>query len=276
MRHRLFAVALLLGRAAAVLGQTQDHADHSQHAPAASTESTVSTHVPPQPPTHPMGPMTGTEMIELMAMDDAASYGSVTIDQFEWREDDDALAWKASAWYGGDRDKLVFKTEGIDAGDGGHSRSELLWDRVMSRWWNLQAGARHDAGDGPSRTWAALGVQGLAPYWLDFDAAFYLGEQGRTALRVEARYDLRLTQRWILQPQLEANLYGKDDPERHLGSGLADVQAGLRLRYEIRREFAPYVGLNFTGLFGETADLARAAGGDDGETRIVAGFRVWF
>ncbi len=135
---------------------------------------------------------------------------------------------------------------------------------------------RHDSGDGPSRTWAAIGVAGLAPYWFDIDATFYAAEHGRTALRFEGHYDLRLTQQWILQPLLEMNLYGKDDQERQLGSGLSDVAAGLRLRYEFRRECAPYAGVHWTRLFGETADLAQSAGNDVTEVQFVAGIRLWF
>lgn len=151
-----------------------------------------------------------------------------------------------------------------------------LWDRIVSRWWNLQAGVRHDFGEGPSRDWVAVGVQGLAPYFFDVEATAYLGDSGRTAARFSAEYDLLFTQRLVLQPQFEVNLYGKDDPANRIGSGLSNLELALRLRYEFRREFAPYVGLVWTRRFGNTADFARAAGEDASDVQFLAGLRVWF
>lgn len=249
----------------------QEQHDHHQ-APAATPATATSSHVAPDPPAHVMEPMSPAEMAEIMAMDDAARFGKISFDRIEWRERDDAVAWEGSAWYGGDLNRVLLKSEGEWTDDDTHARTELLWNRVIARWWSLQAGLRHDSGEGPSRDWAAIGVEGLAPYWFDLEATFYLGDEGRTALRFEGSYDLRLTQRLILQPQLELNAYGKDDPERGLGSGLSDLEAGLRLRYELRREFAPYIGIHWARLFGGTADLA----GDDSETQFVAGLKVWF
>lgn len=277
---RVVAGLLTLSVATTAFGQAEH--DHSQHhqsepAPAPSPSAGASRHVPPDPPSHAMGPMSNEEMAEIMAMDDAARYGALVLDQLEWRKRSDGFAWEGKAWYGGDYNKLLLKTEGELSDDEiEHARTEAVWNRVISRWWNLQAGMRHDSGEGPSRTWAAFGVEGLAPYWFDVEATFYLGESGRTALRMEASYDLRLSQRLILQPQLEVNLYGKDDVQRGLGSGLSDLEAGLRLRYEIRREIAPYLGVHWTRLFGETADLAEAAQNDVSEAQFVAGLRVWF
>jgi len=218
-----------------------------------------------------MGPMSPAEMGEIMAMDDAAHFGKIELDRIEWRGDSD-FGWEANAWYGGDYNKLLFKSEGDRDEDASHSRSELLWDRVIAAWWNLQAGVRVDLGEGPSRTWAAFGVEGLAPYWIDFEVTAYVGDESRTALRFEASHDIRLTQRLIFQPQIEGTLYGKNDVARGLGSGLSDVEAGLRLRYEIRREIAPYIGVRWKQLFGETADLAD----DDSEAQFVAGVKIWF
>jgi copper resistance protein B len=135
---------------------------------------------------------------------------------------------------------------------------------------------RYDSGEGPNRGWLAFGVQGLAPYWFETDISAYLGEGGRTALRIETDYELLLTQRLILQPRVEVNAYGRDDTRRGLGSGLSDMTAGLRLRYEIRREFAPYVGVEWAGTFGDSRDLARANGEEAYATRLVAGLRFWF
>lgn len=253
------------------------HAQHEHHvAPATAAQSTeTSPHVPPDPPTHTLEPMTPAQMVSMMEMDDAAHYGSIIFDELEWRAPHDDFAWKALAWYGGDYDKLMLRTEGESSAQS-HSRNELLWDHAFSRWWNLQTGVRHDQGDGPSRTWAAFGLEGLAPWWIDVEATLYIADEGRSAVRLEARRDVRFTQRLLLQPLLEINAYGKDDTERRIGSGLSDIAAGLRLRYEFRREFAPYVGVHWTHLFGTTADLAGADGRDTDEAQFVAGFRVWF
>ncbi len=122
----------------------------------------------------------------------------------------------------------------------------------------------------------AIGFKGLAPYFFDIDAAAFIGESGRVALRFEAEYELLITQRLILTPDIEINLYGQNDPEVGIGSGLSDIEAGLRLRYEIRRQFAPYIGVNWTRLFGNTADFARIAGEKSSETQLVIGLRAWF
>src|SRR5262249_29724449 len=177
---------------------------------------------------------------------------------------------------GGDYNKAWLAFEG-DREDGENSgRIELLWDHTWTRWWYLQAGARQDFGPGPGRTWLALGVRGTAPHWIGIEAAAYAGDGGRTAARFSAEQDLLITQRLVLQPKLEFNFYGKDDPENGIGSGLADSQLSLRMRYEVRREFAPYVGVVWKKAYGTTADFARAQGRDADELQLAAGLRVWF
>jgi copper resistance protein B len=202
----------------------------------------------------------------------------VLADQLEWREIDHkgAMFWDAQAWYGDDYNKVRLRSEGKRAAGDNEGLVELFWDRIFSRWWSLQAGVRHDFGDGPSRNWAAIGVQGLAPNWFEVEATAYVGEQGRTALRFSGEYELLLTQRLVLQPKVELDLYGKDDPSNGIGSGLSESEVGLRLRYEIRRQFAPYVGVVWTRSYGETADLARADGHDDDDVQFVVGLRAWF
>lgn len=259
----------------------EDHSAHQHHGssvPDAGPTESERRHVPPDPPQRQMHDMSAREMVELMQMDDAASFGRMLLEQFEWSrtDDHDVLSWDAQAWYGGDYNKLWLKTEGESVAGDQQGRVELLWDHTFARWWSLQAGARRDFGEGPPRTWAAFGVQGLAPYWFEVDAALYVGEDGRTAARFSTEYELLLTQRLILQPQFEFNLYGKDDPRNGLGSGLADTQLGLRLRYEIRREFAPYAGVVWSRLYGPTADLARTAGHDADDVQLVIGLRAWF
>lgn len=264
------------------------HGDHSTHGHSAHGASahgmhapgpdSASQHVPPDPPRHVMAELPHARMVELMGMNDAAPYWLVTIERLEWQgaRAHDALAWDVDAYYGNDYHKAWLKYAGARVVGKHEVRGELLWDRIFARWWSTQFGVRHDTGEGASRTWLAAGVQGLAPYWFEVAATAYLGEQGRTALSVEVERDLLLTQRLILQPAIEAHIYGKNDPANAIGAGIATLEASLRLRYEIRREFAPYVGVEWTRLYGKTAAWARAAGEDASEVRAVAGLRAWF
>lgn len=256
----------------------------AQHAPARSEREGVPTqsereHVPPDPPTLAMPAMSYREMADLMKMDDRAPVGKVMLDQLDWRNrhGSDALAWDAQAWYGTDYDKIWLKSEGERAaGTTEEARMEMLWDRIASRWWSTQLGIRHDFGEGPERNWLAAGVQGLAPYFFDIEATAYVGDAGRTAARFRAEYELLFTQRLILQPELELNLYGQDDPANRVMSGVSDAQLALRLRYEIRREIAPYIGFAWVRRFGRTADLLRASGEDANDLQALAGVRLWF
>jgi copper resistance protein B len=219
------------------------------------------------------GPMPGMDMV------DSDTHGKLMIDQLEYGRSDDAesLNFDMQGWYGNDYNKIWLKAEGANTPDGlAATRTELLWDHAIATYWGAQLGLRHDFGEGPGRNWLAVGVQGLAPYWFDVEATLYAGESGRSAARVDLTYDLLLTQRLVLQPKLEFNLYGKSDPERAIGSGLADASFGLRLRYEISRQFAPYIGVNWDRKFGDTADFARSAGKQVQERQWVAGLRMWF
>ena len=205
--------------------------------------------------------------------------GMLVVDQLEavHGRDGNAQAWEIEGWYGNDLDKLWLRSEGeVSQGKVEDGNIEMLWNHAIAAYWGSQLGIRHDFGAGPSRDWVAFGVEGLAPYWFELEATGYVGTSGRTAARVRADYELLLTQRLILQPELELNLYGQDDPARGIGSGLSDVQFGLRLRYEVRREFAPYVGINWVRRVGSSADYARADGQSDFDQQLVAGFRFWF
>jgi copper resistance protein B len=203
----------------------------------------------------------------------------VVLDRLEGQDaaDGDLLHWDLDAWVGRDLNKLWIRSQGDRrSGDTETADLELLWGRSFARWWELVAGARADFAPGPDQEWAAVGVRGLAPYRLGLEATAYLGSGGRTALRVDTRYELLVTNRLFLEPSLELDWHGETDPERGVGSGLSEAALGLRLRYEIRRELAPYVGLVRERSFGSTADFARAAGHDPDDTRLVAGIRVWF
>ncbi len=205
---------------------------------------------------------------------DEKNFGSVLVDRLEAVRSDDknSSAYDIQGWYGRDYNRAVIKAEGEEE----EYSTELLWSRAIKTYWDTQMGVRYDSGEGPDRSWLAFGVQGLAPYWFEVDITGYVGEDGRTALNLEAEYELLFTQKLILQPRIEADFYGKDDNQLGIGSGLSKLTTGIRLRYEIRREFAPYLGVEWAGKFGGSADYARASGEDTEQTRTVAGLRFWF
>lgn len=210
---------------------------------------------------------------------DEASFGSILFDNFEAVRSggNNSGAYDVLARFGRDYNKLVIKAEGeVASGKLQEARTEALWSHAVSTFWDTQLGVRHDSGIGPNRTWLAFGVQGLAPYWFNIDAAAYVGSSGRTALRLGAEYELLVTQQLIVQPRIEANFYGKSDTARNVGKGFSDLTTGVRVRYEFSRQFAPYVGVEWVNRFGETADLARASGEKTRSTRYVAGVRFWF
>lgn len=203
----------------------------------------------------------------------------VLFDQLEWLQGSGrtALNWDNKGWVGKDRNRLWFRSEGErDDGDVEHAEAQVFYGRAVRRWWDILVGVRHDMQPGPSRTWAAIGVQGLAPYWFEVEATAYLGESGRTHFRFETEYELLLTNRLIVQPLVEVEIYGKSDPERGIGSGLSSANAGFRMRYEFRREFAPYVGITWDRRFFGTADFARTAGAGTSSARLATGLRLWF
>ncbi len=205
--------------------------------------------------------------------------GKLMIGQFEVREADgsDPVVLEAQGWLGRDLHKFWVKADVERVGsETEEAELQLLYSRAVAPYWDLQVGWRHDDRPKPNRDWLALGLQGLSPYYFEIDAAAFIGEDSRTALRLEAEYEILFTQKLILTPEVELNLFGKDDPELGIGSGLANAQAGLRLRYEFRREFAPYIGINWTKLFNGTADSAREEGEETSDTQFVAGIRAWF
>ena len=210
---------------------------------------------------------------------DRAMNWAVTVDKLEYQnfENSHALNWNATAWVGGDIDRLWLRTEG-EREQGKTHKAELqaLWGHAVSPWWELVAGVRQDLKPASGQTWAGFGIQGTPLYGLELQATAYAGERQQTALRLEAAYAMLLTNRWILEPTLEANLYGRNDAGREQGAGLADSEVGMRLRYEVTRGFAPYLGVSFNRLHGNRADQAREDGEDLGQTRLVAGIRLRF
>ncbi len=213
-----------------------------------------------------------------LVLADEHRFWAVLGDRIEYDDDSDTGVYDVQAWYGTTYDRLTAKLEG-DLTDGRleESQSELLWSRAFSGYFDTQVGVRFDQYDeGDNREWLALGVQGLAPYWFEVDLTAYIGNQGRSALSLEAEYDLLLSQRLILQPRTEINAYGKRDAANGIGDGLSDIALGMRLRYEFSRQFAPYVGVEWSRKFGDTADFARAVDEAVRDTVYVMGVRFWF
>ena len=203
------------------------------------------------------------------------------LDRFERRfaAGADQTYWEAQAWFGYDEHKLWLKTEGSYVnGKTDEADVEVYFSRAITAFWDAQFGVRHDfaVGDAPSRDWVGVGFQGLAPYMFEVDATAYVGDNGRSAARVKAEYDLWLTHRWILMPEVEMNIFGKSDPERGIGSGLSDTSMTLRLRYDIRRELSPYIGVTWKKKYGGTADYAKTADESTTETYYVLGIRAWW
>lgn len=214
-------------------------------------------------------------------VDDSMPFAFVLADRLEYSWNNkgrDSSVWDVQGWVGGDYNKFWFKTEGETIASGRTEDAEVqaLYARLISPFWYLQAGVRYDARPEPKRGYAALGVHGLAVYWFDVEATAFVSDGGDTSARFEAEYDLLFTQRLILQPRIETNIaFGADAP-RGVGKGVNDLQLGLRLRYEIRREIAPYIGVTWRKKYGDTADLARIAGEDVENRSIVAGVRFWY
>lgn len=198
--------------------------------------------------------------------------------EYQSRKGHDGFSWDGEVWYGGDINRLTIKSEGEGAfGEGLEgTETQLLYSRAIGPYFNAQAGIRQDFGPGADRTYATIGFEGLAPYWFEVEGALFLSDKGDVLGRIEGYYDQRITQKLILQPMAELNLSAQDIRESGIGAGLSDVALGLRLRYEIVREFAPYVGVEWARKVGDTARFARASGEGASSVSLVAGVRVWF
>ena len=206
---------------------------------------------------------------------------AVIVDRLEagFGDDGESYLWDVQGWTGGDINRFWWKSEGEGDFGGELEEAEVqaLYSRAVTPFWDVQAGVRQDfRPDGEDTTHLVLGLQGLAPHWWEIDAAAFLSTEGDLTARVEAEYDQRITQRLILQPRLEIDVSASDIPELEIGSGLSSVEAGLRLRYEFRKEFAPYVGVEWSRAFGDTADYIEARGGEADDTRFVIGLKAWF
>ncbi len=218
-------------------------------------------------------------------VDDRMRFNYVSFDRFEFStgEAPDALHLDAQGWYGGDRDKFWWKVEGTHQTQGataGEGELQALYSRLVAPFWDFQAGLRYDRtwGPGPDRgrAFAVIGFEGLAPFWFEVEPALFVSEHGDISARISTTYDALLTQRLVLQPRLDMNVAVQGVPKFGVSHGFNNVELGLRLRYEIRREFAPYVGVTWSRQLGATANLARAIGATVDELRFVAGVRLWW
>ena len=273
-----------------------EHAEHAGHAMAApqpdEARETTGTDLPPGNAPAPAPPTDraadryfGAEAMARAARQVRREHGAGTASQvllnlaeYQPRAGRDGYRWQGQAWFGGDIDRLWLKSEGEGRFGGSVETAEVqaLYARALDPYWNLQAGLRQDLGPGPRRTYAVLGVEGLAPYWLELEGALFLSSKGDLLARAEGYYDQRLTQDLVLQPRAELNFAAQDVPENGIGPGLSTAELGLRLRYERVREFAPYVGVSWERRIGQTADYAQARGEGTGGAHFVIGVRTWF
>lgn len=279
------------------------HAGHTMPAPATdphaghdmgSMDQTPASPGPdmetPPPPEAGSGPpraadaIWGEEAMRASRADLRRTHGSFPVFWFQGdrletqvRQGEDLYLWDIQGYYGTPTNRLWFKSEG--EGEWGASPEDAevqaLYSKAFMPFWDVQVGVRHDIA-GPDTTHAVIGVQGLAPYMFEVDAALFLSHRGDLTARIEGEIDQRITQRLILQPRIEANLSAQDIPELGIGAGIDQIEIGARLRYEIRREFAPYIGVEQAWRIGKGADFARARGEDPSATSFVAGIRFWF
>lgn len=212
-------------------------------------------------------------------VEDQGVFAHLIVDQLEARaaSGDAGFRWDAEAWAGPDEWRVWLKSEGErdKSGELRDGQTEAMISRPIAPFWDVQVGARYDLDSRPGRAWGAVGVQGLAPGNFDIEATAYGGEKGAAA-KIKASHDFLITNRLILQPEAELNAYSQDDRARLIGSGISDLDAGLRLRYEITRKFAPYVGVTWEKGFARTASLMRTAGESDDTVRLAIGLRGWF
>ncbi|MFD1036039.1 copper resistance protein B [Sphingomonas hankookensis] len=290
-------LALLLAIGTATPAWAQDHAGHGQmdHSktdhgtpPPPPADPAVSgtdlppgdAPAPPVPMPHAADGIWGADAMansrKVMMADEGGGqrFAQVLLDRLEWR--DGGYRWEGEGWFGGDLHRLVVKSEGEGKDRFESAEVQALYSHAVGPYFNLQAGVRHDSRPTPKRSYAVVGVEGLAPYWFEVEAHGFLSTRGELTGRVEGYYDQRITQRLIAQPRAELNLSAQDVRDTGLGSGLTSAELGLRLRYEIAREFAPYVGVAWERRFGDTRRFARARGADAGGVELVAGIRAWF
>jgi len=254
MMHRISGLALALALSAApALAQ---HVHTPQPAPAAATESAVNAH------------------------DHGALTPKFKIDRWEhrWTDGQTSINWDVQAWIGGDTSKIGLTSEGSKRGGGDVSKAEfqLLYSHMLSEFWDVQGGLRYDVRPRPGTAYGVIGLAGTAPYFIETTLQAFVSDDGKLSARLKAEQDLLITQHWVLQPSAEINLSANRVPEREIGRGITDIGLGLRVRYEIMREVAPYLGVQWERKFGETADFARRHHENVSETALIAGIQLQF
>lgn len=307
-----YLVAALAVLATPALGQTMDHASHGQEMPGMSMpaepaspkvdphvghdmtamgQAAAGTDLPPGDAPPPVAQpdhladrfwnpadMARSREMDLRRMHGGGTYYQIlmNIAEAQIRRGRDGYRWDGEAWIGGDINRLTLKSEGEGdfSGEAQQAEVQALYSRALDPYWNLQAGIRHDIKPNPSRTYATIGIEGLAPYWFNVEAALFLSSRGDVLGRAEAWYDQRLTQFVVLQPRFEANLAAQNVPEDGIGGGLSDIELGLRLRYEKSRRIAPYVGVSWERQVGDTARYSRLRNANTGGFSFVIGLRA--
>ena len=283
----LIALLMLAAAASTAVPAVAQHAGHAMPMPAPATPTAP---IARSPPPAANGPPRAADAIwgakamrpsrdQLRIKNGGQTFTWFMADRAEYRarKNGDGYLWDAQGWWGTDTDKLWLKSEGEGSFGEPIEQAEVqaLWSHAIAPFFDLQTGIRHDFA-GPARTHAVIGVQGLARYRFEVDAAAVLSTKGELTARIEAELDQRITQRLIAQPRAEIALSAQDIPELGIGAGLDTAALGLRLRYEVRREFAPYVGIEQEWRIGRSADFARARGDNPGSTNFVVGVRLWF
>lgn len=280
----VFPMRALLGASmasallAATLPAQAQHRHPPATAPAPLSSTEAATSRTPIPPITDADRAAATRPLEATHAHDDGIHSLVVVNRLEtWRDDGtDGQRWEAKAWLGGDIDRVWVRTEGERIGGRVEAADiEVLYGHSVGPWWDVVAGIRRDTGAAGSRTWAAIGIQGLAPQKFEVAATGYAADDGRTAARIEIERDIPLSRRWILQPTIEVDLHGRNDRSRGIGAGLSRIESGLRLRYEIARRFAPYLGIVHEQRYGNTAAW-NPPDEPDADTRWVAGVRLWF
>lgn len=289
MSMRLFTAVLgaMAGTAGQALAQMADMPGtmHDHAAPVSSPDAEASP--PPIPTDHAADAIFDPAVMaraRKATIHDAGGmpFSMLLVDQAEWRpgtgKDPQGYAWNVKGWWGGDVNRLAIESEGEGLAGEKAERAEIQvgWLHALDPWFNVRAGVRQDLGRDPHRTHAALTIEGITPYWFDVEGSLFISNKGEVTARLEGSYDQRITQRLILQPRAELDFSAQDMPELRTGAGLGRAELGLRLRYEIAREFAPYVGVNWETRGGASARLMRASGDDPTALRAVAGVRFWF
>lgn len=292
MKASYYFVIATLALAAPVLAQehphetVDPHAGHQMPGDADSEMPEAGNESPPVPPTD----NAADRLFSIDEMDSAREqlrreHGGarvamllLNLAEYQVRSRSDGYRWDGEGWFGGDWNRLVVKSEGEGTVDDRIDDAEvqLLYSRAVSPYFDVQAGVRHDFNPLPSRTYGTIAFEGLAPYWFEVEGALFLSERADLLGRLEGYYDQPITQRLVIQPRVELNFAAQDVRENEIGSGLSDLELGLRLRYEIRREFAPYLGVSWLRKVGDTADFARGQGQRASSTSLVLGVRVWF